>query len=739
LDQFYFGLIYQIIGPNVVIADFTIRDDNGSVFLTTAELENYLLAWKARIDLLDDDQKVQLSNRVYAMLYQSMFVLRSLASFLTWSYDNVPVKQAYPDDEEPLGNTHFACALLHLAFVRSRIEIFRPERAAMYELVISAPWLEKRMEREGWCLYTTANLKYDMLIDGNAYAYYLATVRTDTADHGRCSAVACLANDIPAVDETTEATLGHRVELRHTNAGCDCWIIEPPLTEINAILRKGKTPILRIGTDDGYKLNLLVREADPGTRTGNYVALSHVWVDGLGSPYSNAIAQCQLTRIADRLGKLEATEACGELCIWTDTLCVPVDPQHSQLRQLAIMNMHKVYRDAYAVIVMDADLLRLQGRPPLHELGIRLYLTAWSSRLWTYQEGALNDRLLVMTADGFLDVDEYSSNRNASVPPRSKVQDFLETYALRTIATIRGPRNLNTNPLHRLQSPVPHQDNHESFNRVAQLLFNAIQRRSSSRADDDVIVIATYLDLPLSSILARSGDERMIALLQAMPSIPEGILFAKGERFKRIGFRWAPRVLTKAKGGNTFIPGILRPKQSPADESPELQPLMKLDSRYGGLWAFSAAIKVNRVLIFEPEGKRDGPIMVFQLFGSIHWFDATLSDSGPQYETEIATLRKATQQMSTRTEQSMILLLSGFTLNPKQMIRAALVDITGEVADAEHKGSLVVKYVLPGEVQPADSMGPYILESVKGAMGASGQNAEDYDAEWLEPRYWLVD
>ena len=113
LDQFYFGLLYQVLGPNVVIADFTVREDNGSVFLSTSKLEGYLLSWRSHVHLLEDDEKSQLSSRVYSMLYQAMLVLQHLSDFLGWSYENVPVKQAYPDDEEPLGNTQFACAILH--------------------------------------------------------------------------------------------------------------------------------------------------------------------------------------------------------------------------------------------------------------------------------------------------------------------------------------------------------------------------------------------------------------------------------------------------------------------------------------------------------------------------------------------------------------------------------------------------------------------------------------------------
>ena len=735
LDQFYFGLIYQILGPDVVVADFTVRDEDGSVFLTTTKLEEYLLSWEARVHQLDKDQKQQLSDRVYSMLYQAMLVLRSLMAFLEWSYTNVPVKQAYPDDEEPLGNTHFACAMLHQALVRSRAEIFGIGEVTNYELAFNAPWLVKRMEREGWCPYTIELLQIEQFVDSIAYAYYLATVRTDTADHGHCSSVACFANNIPTVEKDIKESSRRHLGLKHVNAGCDCWIIEAPLTEIHAILQQGRVPILRIGTDDGYKLTLHAHMANTDAR--KYIALSHVWVDGLGSPYSNTITQCQLTRIADRLGKLAATESCGELCVWIDTLCVPVDSQHSQLRQLAIMNMHKVYRDAYAVMVMDADLLKLHGRPSLMQLGMRLRLSAWSSRLWTFQEGALNNRLLIVTTDSLLDIDEYLNSWNNDTP-RRKLQHIIAGYALRAMTRIRGPRNLNTSLPARPLPSVREDDGHQAFELAAQALFNAIFTRTSSRADDEVIVIATYLDLPLSSILAHHGDERVIALLRAMPSIPSCLIFAEGERLGTAGFKWCPRSFTRAKGSNAVQDLDSEPTDYPAEDIFSAPPAAKLDHRSRGLWTFNAAIKLDRVLQYEPEGEYDGLKIVFELVGILHFFDPGPDDPFLRSGEPKETLRAKMEQMSISGRELAILVPEPID-SGHHLRRAALLELTGEMDDDVHEGTLVAKYVMSGYVERAQTAGVFGFETMKEVIQAAGHEPGDYRAEWIQQRYWLVD
>ena len=176
LDQFYFRLIYQFFGGEVTISDFTIRDDDGAVNLYTAILDRCLSDWHARIELLDSDSRqAQIGDRIHGMLRQAAQVLVALSDFLRWSYDKVPVKQAYPDDDEPLGKTHFACVALHRSLVRAWAEVFAVGAAIPGELALYAstppPWLEKLMEREGWCPYTISNLLGRADIEGSVYGY----------------------------------------------------------------------------------------------------------------------------------------------------------------------------------------------------------------------------------------------------------------------------------------------------------------------------------------------------------------------------------------------------------------------------------------------------------------------------------------------------------------------------------------------------------------------------------------
>ena len=65
--------------------------------------------------------------------------------------------------------------------------------------------------------------------------------------------------------------------------------------EVVKVLKDGKNALLELNlnttTDEIF---VAVRDAQPNSW---YIALSHVWADGLGNPKANSLPQCQLRRI----------------------------------------------------------------------------------------------------------------------------------------------------------------------------------------------------------------------------------------------------------------------------------------------------------------------------------------------------------------------------------------------------------------------------------------------------------
>jgi hypothetical protein len=90
----------------------------------------------------------------------------------------------------------------------------------------------------------------------------------------------------------------------------------------------------------------------------------------------------------------------------------------------------------------------------------------------------------------------------------------------------------------------------------AQRLLTVISDRSTSRAGDETICIATALSINPLPLLALPTEERMIQLLQLIPSIPMNIIFADCPRFDVPGFSCAPKSLLESEDRRRTIAGL---------------------------------------------------------------------------------------------------------------------------------------------------------------------------------------
>jgi hypothetical protein len=74
--------------------------------------------------------------------------------------------------------------------------------------------------------------------------------------------------------------------------------------------------------------------------------------------------------------------------LWIDTFCVPIDKGY---RQLAVSWMRQVHSNAYYTVVLDSELQHFNARScPKEEICLRVGVSGWMRRAWTFQEGALS-------------------------------------------------------------------------------------------------------------------------------------------------------------------------------------------------------------------------------------------------------------------------------------------------------------------------------------------------------------
>ncbi|MCJ1279352.1 hypothetical protein MMC21_007176 [Puttea exsequens] len=155
-----------------------------------------------------------------------------------------------------------------------------------------------------------------------------------------------------------------------------------------------------------------IRAEDGANGRLPYIAISHVWSQGLGNNRSNAIWLCQLRRLQRYANRL-VPRVLRPIPLWIDTICVPLA---ADARMAAIKSMDAVYQNALAVLVVDNTLTDFDLAPVLEierqkwengaeqglegwqkELLMRIKASPWAQRLWTYNEAYLAQQLYFQT------------------------------------------------------------------------------------------------------------------------------------------------------------------------------------------------------------------------------------------------------------------------------------------------------------------------------------------------------
>ncbi|KIW68242.1 hypothetical protein PV04_04199 [Phialophora macrospora] len=276
--------------------------------------------------------------------------------------------------------------------------------------------MKSRLAADGWCPADVALLQGSMQLTAS---YYLSLIGPPYPhlQHHLCDQKACKAITIPS----------HLYRFRHAPDGCRCnnWL-HMGSTELTQAINSGRTPLVTVVANPaGLQLKPLT--ATPGTR---YVAVSHVWWQGLGNPNRNALLACQGDHIQKLVNRMYSQR--HNVPFWLDTLSIPLVP--GEQRSRAIKSMERVYANADKVLVIETSLLSVSSRISEFELGARLAMSAWLRRVWTFQEGVRAKDLYFQFADGVLSaeqilrkVDTCQSHR-VFRPEQTLLWEFLRPF-----------------------------------------------------------------------------------------------------------------------------------------------------------------------------------------------------------------------------------------------------------------------------------------------------------------------
>ncbi|RAK96211.1 uncharacterized protein BO80DRAFT_438823 [Aspergillus ibericus CBS 121593] len=308
-------------------------------------------------------------------------------------------------------------------------------------------------------------------------------------------------------------------QTRHVDGclGCEDIVADP-----TTILRRGTFPlIVAIDTDSNDTEAKFVA----AEQNMPYIAISHVWSDGLGNLLRNALPRCQLLRLSDMIRNLPGRVVRTAL-FWFDTLCVPPDSAEQHEEQgTALQLMRQVYQNATAVLVLDSWLLSTPCSQ-MHdaEMMMRIFTANWDRCLWTYPKGALAWGLLFQFQDGTCDLDAVFRRHQMSldIAVSMTVWPCIEIR----YRSLRGFRRIK--------------DQKEAFAAI----MAAMAFRSTSVAIDEALCLASLLDLDSKPLLAENDPQARMELLWSMlDAVPVTILLNIGAKLDKPGLRWAPQTL----------------------------------------------------------------------------------------------------------------------------------------------------------------------------------------------------
>ena len=362
----------------------------------------------------------------------------------------------------------------------------------------------KHLIEKGWCPFTIQMLLFNL--SESTVDWLACRPEKESSDlHSSCSGVECVRNNI----DTNDYKVSH--DSRLCQGGCPN--VRPPIADVIGILggKEDSIPVFSIeDRKDGVKLSLTSHSME-SSNSEDYIAISHVWVDGLGSTTEIGIPECQARRLL-RLGREVSQKPNPRL--WIDSLCIPAA---REARKKAIILMANTYSNASAVLVIDKRIQQQKSSNSIQDLYSTIFTSAWMQRLWTYQEACLAQTLIFELAENNLYTLKFPR------PGESIGKTMIWRAFGAQLTRLRIDR-----------------DSRSNLGSVAR----ALNWRSTKRPIDELAAVAGLVQLRISvlgEILETKVEaERMLIFLKAVRWLPRNIIFLPRSKIEMPSFRWAP-------------------------------------------------------------------------------------------------------------------------------------------------------------------------------------------------------
>lgn len=495
---FTFGLIEAVM--EIKVPETVLLNDD-KTFMTGTRLRSLLRDWRNRIRALGTTtESEKWAGRVASALWDAHGLLQNEISH--------PYLLTRISSRAELANVFRAIACIAEAICTSRtvfpVNVRLRGQSFDWSFLchLDDRW-SRMMTDRGWCPYIVRS------VDGCCARSYASTCQPARGDvlyvHNNCTAAQCGVN---TVDTSTYRN-------KHVTSCGGCSALIPVVDDVLDLLAAGLVPVLRAQLDDSSLPPFAVAS---GTSVA-YVAISHVWSDGLGSNTESGLPSCLVHRL-DSLVR-QVSQGCS---FWIDSLCVP---DREDMRKRAIGLMAQTYRNADIVLVIDSGIRTCSVHAPLEEKLLRVVTSGWMQRLWTLQEGILARKLMFEFLDGIVDVSTLIPTGEDLFDP---LYMNLAQEVFRLCTYHMSPQSF-------------------SLSHVAR----ALRWRTTSRAKDETLAISGFLGVDAAKLVDLSGEDRMKEFLLQLGRLPRNIVFTPCARLALDKFRWAPRtLLTKSSSALDF-------------------------------------------------------------------------------------------------------------------------------------------------------------------------------------------
>ena len=515
----FFGLLVEVLKVSGVSADIHefVQREGSDIYVITKALPKYLSQWEYNESLLSNTDRKKHFQRQQKMMEMAMyFRLHQLSG--DWWQESLLHWVERPKD------SYFVTLPLpiEISIVILGETLDRASRRARgYQDILTGTGslnkcLIDRLKACAWCPSEISLLQEGL---DNTSAFFASRLdrRRLKADHSNCSTNKCRAFNI-----ATE-----RYETQHTHDCPGCQFIGVDGQQLASIIGRNEVPrayLQSLAFNNTVPLRLSIGSSGP------YVAISHVWSDGMGNAKANSLPTCQLLRLHRMASALYPGFAEGHSTIWIDSLLVPVKEEHE--KRLALSQMCNYYRAAEKVLVLDSDLLHASKMCPTEELIARIFFSTWMRRLWTLEEGVLSrGNLEFQFCDGTVSMNELS-DQSQFLKSVTGIGEVLSGNMLASVPKLANyyPRSADNS---QRQRPV-----------IVQLL-PALEYRLTTKDVDEPLCIAHILGLDASRlVIIKDAHLRMAKLFEIFAEqqafFPMRFLFTKEPKLQFDGFRWAP-------------------------------------------------------------------------------------------------------------------------------------------------------------------------------------------------------